>query len=106
MRVILDACVPHKLRLHLPGHEVDTAHFVGLDRLDDAPLLNAIDGTYDALVTCDQGFEWQQRLSGRKTALVVLVARSNDIGDLLPLMPEVQTVLKAIRPGEVVKVGA
>lgn len=78
-----------------------TAHYVGLGQLDDGPLLDAVEGHYDVLVTCDQGFPWQQQFGRRSVALALLVAPSNDIGDLLPLVPALLAALNVIQPGDV-----
>jgi hypothetical protein len=53
-RVLLDACVPHWLRKELPGFEVETAFFAGLDVISDSALLDAIEGRFDVLVTLDR----------------------------------------------------
>lgn len=71
-RVLLDACVPHRLRSVLLSFEVQTAHFAGLERLDDAALLAAIEGRFDVLVTLDKGLLLQQKIAGRAFGVVVM----------------------------------
>ena len=106
MRVLLDACVPQNLRKVLPGHDVQSAKYARLDGLADAELVVAADALFDALVTCDRSLRWQQSLRGRSVAVVVLVARSNRIVDLLPLVPQLIEALETIKPGEVREVGS
>lgn len=70
-------------------------------------LLDAAEGAgYGALLTMDQGFEHQLSLAGRSLALIILVARSNQIEDLVPLVPVALAALKQVRPGNVVRVQA
>ncbi len=45
--------------------------------------------------------EHQQHLKKFDLAFVVLVAPTNDIADLLPLMPAANDVLKTIKAGEI-----
>jgi hypothetical protein len=101
MRVLLDACVPQDLRHGLGQHNTMTARYAGLSRLDNGKLLDAMVGQFDVLVTTDKRLQYQQNLAGRTIAVVVLNARGNRLKDLLPLVPELLTVLDDIQPGEV-----
>jgi hypothetical protein len=56
-------------------------------------------------VIADRGIEYEQNLSASELSVVMLVARSNRLEDLRPLIPEVAAVLKNLVPGELVKVG-
>ena len=62
MRIILDACVPRAFGLELAGHHVTTAAKLGLQCLDDGPLLDAISDLCDVFVTVDKSIRWQQRM--------------------------------------------
>ena len=101
MKVVLDACVPQPLRHAIAGHEIFTAGFLGLSTLDDTDLLDAIEGHFDVLVTCDRGIPWQNRFAGRGISLIVLRARTNKLPDLLPLVPALLVALSEAKPGEV-----
>ncbi|WP_424581006.1 hypothetical protein [Tunicatimonas sp.] len=43
----------------------------------------------------DRGIEYQQNLAGLNLCLIVLSAVSNDIDDLLPLVPAINAALSA-----------
>jgi hypothetical protein len=58
------------------------------------------------LLTADQNIEFQQNLTTLPIAVVVLVAESNRLESLEPLVPSVLQVLKAISPKTLVRVGA
>jgi hypothetical protein len=59
---------------------------------------------FDVLLTVDKGMQYQQNLSGRKIAVLVIRARSNDIEDLLPHVPGCLSVLISIKPGQFVRI--
>lgn len=105
MKIVLDSCVPQPLRHHLTGHDVVTARFLKLNHLDDADLLNAIEGPYDVLVTCDRGIPWQNQFAGRGIAVAILRAPTNTLPDLLTLVPKLLEALPQLRRGEVREIG-
>ena len=65
-------------------------------------LLRAAEADFDVLLTNDQNIEHQQYLNRFDLAFVVLVAVTNDIDDLRPLMPAVNTILSGLAQGEIV----
>ncbi|HKA56543.1 MAG TPA: DUF5615 family PIN-like protein [Candidatus Binatia bacterium] len=101
MRILLDACVPRRLANELPGHEVRTVPEMGWADLDDGPLLDAMAGSFDVLVTVDKSLPKQQRVHARPFGIVVLRAKTNRLADLLPLVPELRATLNGLRSGEV-----
>ena len=105
MRLLLDECVPRRLKGELSGHHVLTVREAGWAGLKNGALLRAAGGQFDALVTVDQGIEYQQNLSDLQIALVIIVAPSNDIDDLRPLVPAVLQALTVLQPGTAVRVG-
>jgi hypothetical protein len=97
--------VPRKLAREISVHEVRTAPQLGWGDFDDGPLLNAMSGGFEALVTVDKSLRHQQNLGIRPFGVIVLRAKTNRIADLLPLVPELRAVLNEIRPGEVREIG-
>lgn len=104
MRILLDECLPRRLRLELPDHEVRTVAEMGWSGTKNGALLKRVTGEFDVFLTIDRGLVHQQRLSGIPFAIVMLSAYSNDIDTLRPLMPRVRESLANIQPGEVVRV--
>ena len=104
MRVLLDECVPRKLRRELSGHDVRTVAETGWSGMKNGPLLRLAARDFDVFLTVDQGIEYEQNLAGLELAVVVMVARSNDIDDLRPLMPKVRDALVKATRGQIVKV--
>jgi hypothetical protein len=105
MRLLLDECVPKRLKRELLGHEVQTVQDMGWAGIKNGALLKLADGQFDALLTVDQGVEYQQNLSGLTISVVVMLAVSNDVDDLRPLLPDVEQALASLRTGETMRVG-
>ena len=106
MRVLLDDCVPRRLKRELIDHDVRTAPEMGWASKRNGDLLRAEVGAgFDAFVTVDRKLQHQQNLSAFNIAVVVLEAKSNTLADLRPLIPQLMEVLpKAIR-GRAILVG-
>lgn len=73
MRVLFDKSAPHGLIRHLANHVVFTAEDRGWDQLENGDLLTAAeqDG-FEVFLTADKNLRYQQNLSGRAIAIVVL----------------------------------
>ena len=73
MKVLLDENLDHRLRNHLGSHEVFTASYMGWDGFKNGRLLQAAeDDGFDVLVTGDRTLSYEQNMSGRRLAIVVL----------------------------------
>ena len=81
MRLLLDECVPKRLKRELLGHEVKTVQDMGWAGIKNGALLKLADGQFDALLT-------------------------DDVDDLRPLLPGVEQALASLRTGEVMRVAA
>ncbi len=105
MRLLLDECVPKKLKNELPGHEVSTVPEMGWAGVKNGSLLRQAAERFDVLITTDRNVEHQQNLSELDLAILVLIAVRNDIDLLSPLMPRAREVLGDLRPGDLQTVG-
>jgi hypothetical protein len=73
MLILFDHRAPRGVARALGGHTVITAKARGWDRLTNGALLNvAEEAAVDLLFTTDQRIRYQQNLTGRKIAIVVL----------------------------------
>lgn len=105
MRILLDNCVTADLAPHLRGHEVATAVEMGWSMLEDGPMLDPMAGKFDILLTVDKSMRFQQSLTGRPFAVIVLRARTNRVAELARLVPALIKVMNVIEPGEVREIG-
>ena len=73
MRVLFDNGTPNPIARSLVGHEVAFARQIGWHELKNGDLLRqAEDAGYELLLTSDKNIRYQQNLSGRMIAIVVL----------------------------------
>ena len=73
MKVLFDANTPAPLSRFLRAHEVVRADELGWQGMENGDLLDAAEQAgFDVLLTCDQNIRYQQNLTGRKLALMVL----------------------------------
>jgi hypothetical protein len=74
--VLFDQGTPVPLRRALVGDTVATAFEMGWAELSNGELLNAAESDFDALITTDQNLPYQQNLTGRRLAILVLPTTS------------------------------
>jgi hypothetical protein len=74
LRILFDKNVPVGVRHSLLKHEVRTVvELKWPPKLENGELLRAAEAeAFDVLVTCDQNIAYQQNLTDRKLALIVL----------------------------------
>ena len=105
VRVLLDECLPRRLKRDLVGHDARTAPEVGWASKRNGELLRLAEREFDVFLTVDRKLQHQQNLSAFHIAVVVLVAQTNTLADLQPLMPSLLEQLPHAKPGQVLVVG-
>jgi hypothetical protein len=76
MKVLFDQGTPVPLRQFLVGHDVSTAYELGWSELKNGDLLKVGEERFDVLITTDQNLRYQQNLSERKIAILILPTTS------------------------------
>jgi len=70
-------------------------------------LLKLMQATpFEVLLTVDKSLKRQQNVAASGVAVIIMVAVTNTVGDLAPLMPSVNAALPGIQPGDVVEIDA
>jgi predicted nuclease of predicted toxin-antitoxin system len=105
MRLLLDECMPRRLRRDFTGHVVSTVEEAGVKGFKNGAMLRAAAGKFDVLITVDKHLPRQQNLNALNIPILLLVAGSNRYQDLKALVPEALAALEQIKPGEIVRVG-
>jgi len=105
MKVLLDECVPSKLRRELTEHQVLTVTERGWSGIENGELLSLAQNEFDVFLTVDQNLTYQQNLRTFNIAIVLMVAKSNRARTLLPMMTRVRDALEIIQAGDFVRIG-
>ena len=106
MKLLLDECVPRKIKFLFTaeGMICETVRDAGWSGKENGELLSLAEQHYDVLVTIDRNIRHQQNLLGR--SLLIICAISNDYEDIRPHVPAAIEALKLIRSGQFVEVGS
>ena len=98
MKILFDQGTPAPLRNELAGHFVSTAADMAWSNLDNGDLLREAEKSFDLLITTDQNLKYQQNLSGRRLAILVLMTTSwpkTQSG-----VPDIIATIASIHPGD------
>jgi hypothetical protein len=98
MKILFDQATPVPIRTFLRGHTVRTAFQQGWDRLRNGDLLSEAESDgFDLLLTTDKNLGYQQNLTARKIAILVL--GQQQWHKLRPHVALVVDAVNAVMPG-------
>jgi len=104
MLILFDHGAPRGLAQALPAHTILTAKEKGWDRLTNGELLKAAETeAIDLLLTTDQRIRYQQNLTARKIAIVVLTGTTKWSHVRLHL-ERIAAAVNAATPGSYVEI--
>ena len=104
MKILIDECIPRKFKYNLPGQDCRTVPEAGL--AGNGQLLSLAEQRgFEVFLTIDRGFEYEQNLSSRSIAVMIVRAKSNRMRDLLPHAPACLVALHSVTSGELIRVG-
>jgi len=106
MRVLLDECVPKRLRRELPDHNVSTVVEMGWSGVKNGKLLALAAAQFECFLTVDANIEKQQHLPDIPVAVLLVRAVRNDPDTIAALAPDIKDTLAKIQPRQFIKVGA
>ncbi len=107
MKLLLDECVPRKLKKSLLGHDCQTVPEQGLAGKKNGELLSLAEAAgFQVFLTIDQGIEHEQNLKARGIAVILVRAKSSRLADLQPYTAEILHILQSIQRGQLVRVGS
>ena len=105
MRVLLDECLPRRLRIELAGHEVSTVPEMGWAGVKNGELLQRAAGHFDVFLTVDGSIKYQQNVAALGIFVVALRGKQQRRYALMPLMPAVRDAFHDVEPGRIVEIG-
>jgi hypothetical protein len=98
LRILFDQGTPVPLRRALTGHDVATAYEMGWSTLKNGDPLRVAEADFEVFVTTDQRLRYQQNLTGRRLAILVLPTTSWP--RIQAHVAEVVAAVNDLRPGE------
>ncbi len=101
MQILFDHNLPHKLRRHFLPHSVSLTKELAWNRFSNGILLGLAQEEFDVLLTVDTNIYHQQNVALYNIAVIVLRAYDNTYESIVPLAPEVMSLLERIKPGEI-----
>ncbi len=104
MRLLLDESLPKSLRESLVGHTVSTVVKMGWSGTKNGALLALASAHFDVFLTADQNLQHQQNVQALPVAVAVLCAKSNELVNLLPLVPVLCAKLESLTPKSLVRI--
>ena len=104
-KLLLDECILRTFKSYLPGHESLTVPEAGLAGKKNGELLSFAESAgFEVFLTLDRGIEYEQNLTRRNLAVLIIRAKSSRLVDLLPHAPKVLSALGSIELGQLVHV--
>ena len=107
MRLLIDECLPRTIKFLLASgrHECTTVQEAGFSGKENGELLTLAERDFDVFVTIDKNIQYQQNMSNRSIAILIVRANSNDIDDIRPQVRHALAALETIKPGQILEVG-
>jgi predicted nuclease of predicted toxin-antitoxin system len=103
MRILFDNGVPKPIARSLTGHDVSFARQIGWHELENGELIQrAEDAGYEVLVSTDKNIRYQQNLTGRRIALVIL--GNQQWPDVRLCLDRIAATVDACEPGSYTEV--
>jgi predicted nuclease of predicted toxin-antitoxin system len=102
MKVLLDECTPRVVKNRLPAHDINTVQEMGWAGIKNGELLTLAEQQFEVFITTDKNLRYQQNLSQRKLAFVLLP--SNQVPVVETVIPTLEAALTTIKVGDFVEI--
>jgi hypothetical protein len=100
VRILFDQGTPVPLKRNLSKYTVSTAFEKGWSKLTNGDLLTKAELEFDLFVTTDQNLKYQQNLTGRRIAILVLP--TTNWPKIESHTGEILAAIERIKPGDYV----
>jgi predicted nuclease of predicted toxin-antitoxin system len=106
MKLLLDECV---LAGSVPAYPAKstkclTVPEAGFAGKTNGELIALAEASFDVFITLDKGFAYQQNLTGRKIAILLIRAKSARLVDLVPHAQACREAIASIKLGEIIQI--
>ena len=73
---------------------------MGWSSIKNGKLLDAAEGVFDSILTADKGLKYQQNMTGRKIAMIIIRPKWNKMKFVAPMLDKMLLVIEKVQPGE------
>jgi hypothetical protein len=102
VKILLDECTPHIVKKRLPQRDIQTVQAMGWAGIKNGRLLQLAEPLFDVFITTDKNLSYQQNLSDRRLAFIVLP--TNQVPIVAKLLPAIDAALATIKSGDFVEI--
>lgn len=104
MKILLDECLPARLKNVISGHDVSTTQEMGWGGKSNGELLTLASKDFDVFLTSDRNLSFQQSLKKFTITVAILHGKSNAFDDLEPLIPKFVKAIRPSKPGQLLHI--
>ena len=105
MKILIDECLPSRLKHQYPDHIVFTVQEMGWEGKKDKELLKlAVDEGFEIFITIDKNIEHQQNISEIRLGIIVFDIPRTKLENLIPMTNKVIELISKARPFKVYQV--
>lgn len=104
MKVLLDECIPKRLKRELSGYDLLTVPEAGWAGQKNGKLLALAEQAFDVFITIDQNLQYQQKLSDRKIAVILISPQNSKFDTLRRFVPKIKLALEEIEEKQFIQI--
>lgn len=108
IKILLDECLPKKLKFRIDELDSEfttkTTPEMGWASLTNRKLLSVAEKEFDVFITSDKNLSFQQAIPSTSIQVLLLKAKTNTYKDLIPLIEQLRSVIKAHKPGKFIEI--
>jgi hypothetical protein len=101
MKILIDESLPRYLKTVLAEEDVKTVQELGWTGVKNGLLLSLAEPEFDLFLTADKRLRYQQRLTGRKLAIIVFP--SNRLVIVKTLEEKLKAKIKEVKAGDYIE---
>lgn len=105
MKILLDECVPRKLKQHFPNFEIKTVSEMGWSGIKNGKLLTlAVENKFEMFLTIDKNLRYQQTMERYEISIVVMDIVRSKISLMKLLIPQIMELSKNIEKHKIYEI--
>jgi len=102
VKILLDECTPAVVKRRLPHRDIHTVQEMGWSGIKNGALLIAVEGKFDIFITSDKNLSYQQNLTNRGFAILLLP--TNQVPVVEALLSAIDAALDNAQAGDFIEI--